>query len=701
MHASNRRTLPLAVAMASVSAALAFAAQDPAVKDAPKADAPKADAPTQDAAPAEAPAQDGSPKSKVIEGPISVYTWAPPDSAKQVDAKDIDLKKVFEDLGPVATRWYQHVITLSNPWFEGRAPGLRGNDLAAEYLEFWMKDAGLEAAFPVPGDDGVTPKDGPWKSYMQKFSLTGGAPKVETAALAAAGSDREKGKDFAVLGISGNAKVEAPVTFVGYGIAKGEGGYSSFEEGADLKGRIAMVFRYEPLDDRGRSKWASRRFSEFAAMTPKVDALVERGAAGIILVAPPGARDGKTALEDVSTSRWGRPLDIPVVQVSAEVAEAILKAGAPDQGTLMDWRTKADEGTVKTVALGDGSKVALETKLSSGGTPTQNVGGVLRGKGSLADEWVVVGAHFDHVGYGYFGTSPQYTGQVHPGADDNASGSGAMLCVAQAMADIYGGKDAPKDARSILFLGFTAEESGLRGSRWFVEHPTIPGDKITMMINMDMVGRLRSDDLSVGGMNSGKGMIDILRPVFERSGLTIHADPSGRGPSDHASFYGVGVPVTFIYTGNHDIYHTPKDKGYTLNPEGAAKIVALAADMATTMATRPEKLEFQSDGGKTADRGYAAVRLGVMPSMSDDDRTPDMPKGVLVDGVSAETSAADAGIAKGDVLVTWNGEAIETTGAMMTKLRSHKPGDVVKVKLWRGGKDMEVDVTLRAAKPKE
>ena len=553
----------------------------------------------------------------------------------------------------------------------------------------------------MPGDDGVTPKDGPWKSYMQKFSLTGGAPKVETAALAAAGSDREKGKDFAVLGISGNAKVEAPVTFVGYGIAKGEGGYSSFEEGADLKGRIAMVFRYEPLDDRGRSKWASRRFSEFAAMTPKVDALVERGAAGIILVAPPGARDGKTALEDVSTSRWGRPLDIPVVQVSAEVAEEILKAGAPDQGTLMDWRTKADEGTVKTVALGDGSKVSLETKLSSGGTPTQNVGGVLRGKGSLAEEWVVVGAHFDHVGYGYFGTSPQYTGQVHPGADDNASGSGAMLCVAQAMADIYGGKDAPKDARSILFLGFTAEESGLRGSRWFVEHPTIPGDKITMMINMDMVGRLRSDDLSVGGMNSGKGMIDILRPVFERSGLTIHADPSGRGPSDHASFYGVGVPVTFIYTGNHDIYHTPKDKGYTLNPEGAAKIVALAADMATTMATRPEKLEFQSDGGKTADRGYAAVRLGVMPSMSEDDRTPGMPKGVLVDGVSAETSAADAGITKGDVLVSWDGEAIETTGAMMTKLRSHKPGDVVKVKLWRDGKDVEVDVTLRAAKPKE
>ena len=666
-------------------------------------DVPGQEAPSsiQDESPKQVPPTPQEP-GKVIEGPINVYTWAPDDSAKAVDAKNIDLAKVFVDLGPVATRWYQHAITLSNPWFEGRAPGLRGNDLAAEYLEFWMKDIGLEAAFPDVGDDGVTPKDGPWKSYQQKFALTGGAPKVEQGLLSASGVERERGKDFSVLGISGNGKVEAPVTFVGYGINKGEADYTSFDEGADLKGRIAMVFRYEPLDERGRSKWASRRFSEFSAMTTKIDALVERGAAGIILVSPPGARDGKTALEDVSTSRWGRPLDIPMVQVTTEVAEEIIKAGAPDTGSLLDWRKRADSGEVKTVALSDESKVSIETKLSSGGTPTQNVGGVLRGKGALADEWVVVGAHFDHVGYGYFGTSPQYTGQLHPGADDNASGTAAMLCIAQAMADIYGGKDAPKDARSLLFLGFTAEESGLRGSRWYVEHPTIASDKMSLMVNMDMVGRLRSDDLSVGGMSSAKGMIDVMRPIFERSGLTVRADPSGRGPSDHASFYGAGIPVVFIYTGNHDIYHTPKDMGHTLNPEGAAKIVALAADITSTVATMPNRLEFQQDTGRTADRGYAAVRLGVMPSMSDEDRVEGAPKkGVLVDGVSADTSASDAGIQKGDILLSWDGEDLEGTGAMMAKLRAHKPGDIAKVKIWRDGKEMEVDVTLRAAKPKE
>ena len=684
-------------------ALLALALQAPA---APAQDAPAAlaEAPSQDApapvkdAPSEPPAG-----PKVIEGAVNIYSWGPDDRSKAVEAKDINLRKVFEDLGPVATRWYQHALTLSNPFFEGRAPGLRGSEVAAEYLEFWMKDMGLEPAFPERGTDGVTPKDGPWKSYRQHFTLTGGAPKVEEASMSVAGGEAlERGKDWSVLGISGNASVDAPVVFVGYGIEEGQDGYTSFEEGTDLEGKVAMVFRYEPLDERGRSRWATRRFSEFSAMTDKVKALVDRKAAAIVLVAPPGARDGRTALEDVATSRWGRPLDIPMVQVSEAVAEDILKRGMPEGGSLMDWRKKADEGTVKAVALGDGAKVAISTKLSTGGTPAQNVAGVVRGKGKLADEWVIVGAHFDHVGFGYFGTAPQYTGQLHPGADDNASGTSAMLCVAQAIADLYGGKDAPADARSVLFMGFDAEESGLRGSRWYVEHPTVPGDKVSMMINMDMVGRLRSDDLSVGGMKSAKDLVEILRPAFERSGLTIRADPSGRGPSDHASFYGVGIPVAFIYTGNHDEYHTPADKGFTLNPEGAAKIVALATDMVQLVAMRPEKLEFQGSEGATPDRGYAGVRLGVMPAMGgDEDRAPGAPKGVLVDAVSADTSAADAGIAKGDIITSWNGEALDGAGAMMGKLRGHKPGDVVKVKVWRDGKDVELEVTLRAAKPKE
>ena len=518
--------------------------------------------------------------------------------------------------------------------------------------------------------------------------------------------DRElaAGKDFSVLAVCGNGEAEGEVVFVGYGIEEGKDGYTSFGKGDDLTGKIAMVLRYEPLDDKGRSKWSERRFSEYSGMLPKIEALTKRGAKGIIMVAPPGARDGKERLEDVNSSRWGRPISVPMVQVTADVAEAILKAGKPDGGTLMDWRRKADDAKVTTVALGPKSKVDIETKLTAGGTPTQNVAGVLKGKGKLADEWVVVGAHFDHVGFGYFGANPANAGKLHPGADDNASGTSAMLCTAQAIADFYASKDAPADLRSVLFMGFTGEESGLRGSRWFVEHPTIPGAKISAMVNMDMVGRLRSDDLSVGGVGSAKGFLDVLRPVFMRSGLTIRADPTGRGPSDHASFYGVGVPVLFIYTGNHGEYHTPDDKGYTVNPQGAAKIIALAGDIVRTIAAKPEKLEFQStDGAKSADRGYAKVRLGVMPAMGGvDDRPAKAPKaGVMVDSVSPETSAAEAGIKAGDVLLSWNGELLENTQAMMARLRDHKPGDKVKVKLWRDGKETEVEVTLKASKPQE
>jgi hypothetical protein len=197
---------PIAVML---SAALLLGAA-PVAQDAPPP-APAKDAPAP-AAPAvkDAPAAQDAAKpapGKVIEGAINVYSWAPDDSAKRVEAKDADIHRLFEDLGPVATRWYQHAITLSNPFFEGRAPGLRGNDVAAEYLQWWMKDMGLEPAFPEAGADGVTPKDGDWTSYMQRFSLTGGAPKVETASMAAPGGGAlVRGEDWAVLGISGKVR---------------------------------------------------------------------------------------------------------------------------------------------------------------------------------------------------------------------------------------------------------------------------------------------------------------------------------------------------------------------------------------------------------------------------------------------------------------------------------------------------------------
>lgn len=648
------------------------------------------------------PAAEAPPR--IIEGAVSVYTWAPEDDSHSVEARNVNLRKVFEDLGPMATQWYQHAITLSNPFFEGRAPGSRGMEVAAEYLEFWMKKAGLEPAFPAIEANGQTPTEGDWVSFRQHFKIPGGTPRQLAADVVAADMELKDGTDFALLGMCGDADTKPlPVVFAGYAIDDGKDGYSSFGEKEDFTGKAVMFFRYEPLDEKGKSKWAERRFSEHSGVLTKIEEITKRGAAAIIMVAPPGAVDGRTSMESVASTRWGRRLDVPLIQMSIPAAERLLKAGDPERRTLLEWRQAADEGKVKCVALGSSSTITLRTKLDSGGTEAENVGGVLRGKGALADQWVIVGAHYDHVGYGYFGANPGNAGKLHPGADDNASGTATLLVLAQHLSDLYTGNDAPKEARSVLFLGFTAEESGLRGSKWWVEHPTIAADKITMMLNMDMVGRLRSDTLSIFGVGTADGFMDILRPVFERSGLTVYADPTGRGPSDHASFYSASIPVLFISTGSHGDYHTPTDKGYTVNPEGGAKIVLLGADLVTTMGTRKEQLVFKSsDSIPSADRGYAGVRLGVMPGVTNDDDVAagKRPLGVLVESVSAETAAAEAGIQKGDVLLSWNGEKLEDTAAMMARLREHKPGDVVKVVLWRAGRELPVDVTLRASKPR-
>ncbi len=658
-------------------------------------------------APASAPATaQAEQRGKIVEGTVPVYTWAPKEDARRVDATNIDLPGVFADLGPVATQWYQHVITLSNPYFEGRAPGTRGMDAAADYVEFWMKRVGLEPAFPAATSaGGATPTSGDaaaadWTSHRQRFTLPGGMARALDSTVATANGELQVDKDFTLLAMCGTAETAAlPIVFAGYAIEDGKDGYSSFDKDQDLKGKAVVFFRYEPLDANGKSRWADKRFSEHSAVGSKIEELTKRGAAAIVMVAPPGAADGRTTMETVESSRWGRRLDVPLVQLSIPAAERLLKSGDPDKKSLLEWRQLADDGKVKCVALGAGATLQFNTRLDSGGTPAENIGGVLRGKGALADQWLVVGAHYDHVGMGYFGSSPDNAGKLHPGADDNASGTAAMLLMAQQLGDLYAGKNAPQDARSILFLAFTAEESGLRGSKWWVEHPTVPADKLVMMLNMDMVGRLRSDSLSVYGTGTAEGFLDILRPVFVASELNIYADPSGRGPSDHASFYGAGIPVLFFNTGNHDIYHTPKDFGHTVNPAGAAKVVALGTTVTAMIATREKPLVFKSsDDAPTAGRGYASVRLGVMPGMSEEGA--DHPEGVLVESVSANTSAADAGIQKGDVLLKWNGDALADGRAMVTKLREHKPGDVVKMSVWRAGKTMEIDVTLKASTPR-
>ena len=644
--------------------------------------------PMQDGAPPATAAKPTPPAGKLVEGEsVNPYTYAPAASPGDPnDPAQADLHRSLEAMGPVAVEWYQHVQTLSNPFFEGRAPGTRGNELAGEYVQHWMKEIGLEPAFGS--------KDAP--EWFQNFELQGGAPQVESAAVAVGGKPLERGTGYQVIGSSGSGAVSGPVVFAGYAIDEGKDGYTSFAKDEDFAGKVVLFLRYEPLDEKGRSLWADRRFSGMSSMRGKLDALAERHPAALVMVNPPECRDGAKGLEATESSVFGPAYDMPIVQLSQEAADALLrKADAKGRG-LMDFRRLADEGKVKCERLKADVPVKVQVAVSEHGIPARNVGGVLRGRGALADEWVIVGGHYDHVGMGYFGADPQNRGKLHPGADDNASGTSAMLCTARAMHDWYRSKEAPADLRSVIFLAFTAEEMGLDGSREFVKHPTMPADRIAAMINLDMVGRLRGDELAMSGTGTAEKFGDLVRPAIERSGLIVKADPGGRGPSDHASFYAAGIPVLFLFTGNHGDYHKPTDRGFTVNPMGASKVVGLTSEMAKTLATVPQKPKFTSTDGKGgADRGYAKVRLGIQPAMGGHDGP-----GLKIEGVSAGTSASDAGLKAGDVILTWNEKPLNDAATLMERLRDHEPGDVVKLKVVRDGKEIMVDVTMKASKQK-
>ncbi|MCE2885646.1 MAG: M28 family peptidase, partial [Planctomycetaceae bacterium] len=593
-------------------------------------------------------------EGKIIPGSVNVYTFDPAESFVPVDPMSTSLAQVLADLGPDAVEWYQHVQTLSNPWFEGRVPGSDGIERAAEYCEFWMEKAGLEPAFASGAQ--ANPAD-PWR---QPFALPGRERSITSSAILLGGAQVE-GSTKAMRN-SGGGTAELPVTFVGYGIENGKDGYTNFAPDARFEGRIVLVMRGEPLDAEGKSRWGGDKFTSASSLAAKIDAIRRRGANGIVVIEPPGYGGKKANLATMSAESLGGTLGVPCFFADGPAAEALVKACDADGRDLAALRNVFDEGTKDApalpIAFKDDAPVTLKVDVDTGEMTTHNVGGILGGRGDLKDEWIVIGAHYDHVGYGMYGADPANRGKVHPGADDNASGTSGMLVLAKRLAKSYA--DAPADAnlRSVLFLAFSAEEMGLNGSRAYVKSPSIPADKVDIMLNMDMIGRMRSGELVVGGVESAEGFSEKLEPFFKKSGLTIYADPSGRGPSDHSSFFGAGIPVLFFFSGVHDIYHKPGDVGYTVDPRGVPAILDLVQSITMWRAASPERLAFQNGAPRpqrptvvdTApggnDRGYAPVRLGIQPGMTEDGES-----GILVESVSPNTSASDAGIKPGDILL--------------------------------------------------
>jgi Zn-dependent M28 family amino/carboxypeptidase len=612
------------------------------------------------------------------------------------------------------TRYREHLITLANPFFEGRMPGTRGNQLTASYLEEHFKALGLKPAFTTEPDGKSGEGGGGAPAYHQPFEF-GRKTDVTKSVCKYGSTELKPGTDFNVLGVSGNTSVTAPLAFVGYSLTEGPApdhkSFTSYKEtdADDLKGKIAVILRFEPLNADGKSQFTADTWSNSAALYPKLEAAVKHGAAGIIVAHPPGAKDDRvdklqTAAE---TGRLGKALDIPVVMMTIPAADALVRAADASGRSLEDLRKIADAGNHGVIDLPKAT-VTLESALERTPRTTDNVAAVLPGKGALASQYIVIGAHFDHVGDNSLGgSSTGENGVIHPGADDNGSGTAGLLMNAQWLAAYY--KTLPETAstRSILFMGFSAEEMGLVGSRWFVKNPSIPAASIDAMLNMDMIGRLRDNKLELAGVGTAKDFQHIIQPELDSSGLVVNPLPGGRGPSDHASFYGVSVPVLHFFTGLHAEYHTPKDTTDLINFEGGTRVAKLCEAIAVDLAARPERLEFTTSTGPSmpdepaANNPQAAapatgmpslkIRFGIAPGSYAEGEP-----GIPVGEVYPNTSAGDAGIKAGDRLMKWNGQDIKDVTDWMAKMAKHEPGDEVDVTVLRDKAEQVIKVKLKA-----
>lgn len=332
------------------------------------------------------------------------------------------------------------------------------------------------------------------------------------------------------------------------------------------------------------------------------------------------------------------------------------------------------------------------------GKRTANVVGLLPGAGTLRGQAVVVGAHFDHLGLGPFGSlQPDSAGQVHNGADDNASGTAAVLEIARLLTDDRPAR-RPRDARAVVFVLFTGEEEGVLGSAWYADHPFVPNDSTYAMLNFDMVGRMRDARLMALGVRTATEWQGLLDSANVTARLDVRASGDGWGRSDHASFFARKRPVLHFFTDLHENYHRPSDDVAFISADGIVRIADLGGALARRLAVRGPALTFVDAPPPPPPVAVAAGRarpsLGTIPDMSDE------PGGVRLSGVRAGSAAETAGMRAGDILIGIGADSVATLQDFQNALMQHEAGERVEIRYRRGTEVVRVTVTLGGAAPR-
>ncbi len=554
----------------------------------------------------------------------------------------------------------RHLEYLSSDAMAGRESLSPEGLLAAEYIATQFEAAGL------------LPKgtEGYFQPYVVKEPVLEKGNRLEMTV----GDETTKWtveKDWNPFSISNAATVSGSVVFAGYGI-RAPGRQWDDYDGVDVKGKIVVIFRKNP-------GWRERQHASFLR---KLSVAAKQGAAGVLLCNDPTTtrKAGRDQIGHWSAG-IGAPAGsgrIPYAFITQAVALQLL---APVTSDLAALESKLLKEGPQSAAVPD-VEVTLRTALTTTKSAnTRNVVGFLVGTDpELANEIVVIGAHYDHVGLGLYGSTGgrEAAGKIHNGADDNGSGTVSLLEQAS-----WFGQPTHRPRRSMLFIAFSGEERGLLGSAHFVNKPTVPLGDIAAMLNMDMVGRSKDGRMQIGGVGTAEGLQALVAAENETVGMKVDWDPQGTAPSDSTSFFRKRIPVLFFFTGLHKDYHRPTDDVERINFEDMLRINGLVRGVATRIANREEPLRFTMPP-----RPPAPPILGVRPSPEPD------AQGVAILTVTKNGPAAEAGMQDGDVIVEIGGRSTKDLRALRQVLGRMKAGKTVPVVVLRGEDRIKLRVTL-------
>lgn len=559
-----------------------------------------------------------------------------------------------------------NIDRLASDEWAGRKPGTPGGDSAAYFIRNYFKSQGLELLF----------KDG-----LQEFELVTSAKAGVNNYIKSGNVIINSVADVTPFSFSSKAIIKAPIVFAGYGFDINQDSllWNDFNN-VDVKGKWVLILRGYPKNEKYRSALSSAGDER-----TKVLAAKDRGAKGVIFI------NGMSYDKDdkpikVFYDKSNIDAGLPVLWLSRKALslldERVLQRILEDEAT-MNNQLKSSSYDLGLVVEG-AAEVLLEK------VKTYNVAAILRGNDPvLKDEYIVVGAHYDHLGMGGYGSGSRMPDTIapHNGADDNASGVSAVMELAGYFVHQQG-----RLARSVIFVAFGAEESGLIGSNWFVSNPPVPNDKVKMMLNFDMVGRMntKTRSFSIGGTGTSKEGETILNELLSTSTLKANFSKEGYGPSDHASFYGVHIPVLYFNSGVHTDYHTPFDRSDKINAEGEVDIVVFVSYLMQRLASNLPAWTYQEAGPAKQQRmGRLKVTFGIMPDFTSTDS-----QGLGVSGVTPGGPADRAGIKKDDRILAIDGKTVTDIYDYMNRLKKLQKGNRVSVDLDRKGERVVVIVEL-------